>query len=486
MPQLPADPPLPARRNGNHVPLGVAMIPLGLSSAAGVYLVSRRLGRNEVFAGGAADAAFGDLPPPTLGGATAAAATTLVADEKMEELATIEFVPPKGIEPWQGAVLLEERIDDDTVGRLVLRARRTRGDHAPQGRRRRPRPRLGPEASPRLAPSDAAHVDQILDGDEHVDARLLRRGLRRRRGRRSAASEDEIDRRLRLVEAHAAAVRAHRAALSAGVLIIVVLFVFFGLGSILTALLGVLTTVPLAIAVRARRPGARRLRRVPHAAPGAQRRPAARSPCAPSRSAASSPRARAATSSGRGRTGCCASTPRGPSPSARPTPGERALRAQQRAAQAMGISSPLLLYSMAPSFAGTHIAPSSSGGGRRLRWRVLRRQRRRRGRRRQLRLVVSRSRSASGREASGLRSRRDPALAPILGGTMSATTATSPRTKGTVYFDEPPVARFAVRLDQDRVAVADPAPLPRLGVVRLRLGQDVRRQHHVEVLELGR
>jgi hypothetical protein len=39
----------------------------------------------------------------------------MVADSKLDELATIEFVPPKGIDPWQGAVLLRERIDDDVV-----------------------------------------------------------------------------------------------------------------------------------------------------------------------------------------------------------------------------------------------------------------------------------------------------------------------------------------------------------------------------------
>src|SRR3954447_15120258 len=115
-PVVPAKPALPARRNQNHAPLGVAMIPLGLLSAGGVYFLSRRLGRNEVFAGGAADAAFGDLAPPALAGTSATAArTTLVADDKMEELTTIEFVPPKGVEPWQGAVLLEERIDDGTI-----------------------------------------------------------------------------------------------------------------------------------------------------------------------------------------------------------------------------------------------------------------------------------------------------------------------------------------------------------------------------------
>ena len=40
----------------------------------------------------------------------------LVADERMDELATTEFAPPTGLEPWQGTVLLRERIDDESVG----------------------------------------------------------------------------------------------------------------------------------------------------------------------------------------------------------------------------------------------------------------------------------------------------------------------------------------------------------------------------------
>ncbi len=153
------------------------MIPLGLLSAAGVYLVSRRLGRNEVFAGGAADAAFGDLPPPTVGGAASAAPTTFVADEKMEALTTIEFVPPKGIEPWQGSVLLEERIDDATIAAwfsgLVAREAITLhkdadGDLVLGS---------GPKRAA-LAPSDAAHIDQILDGDDTFTLGSLRHGLR--------------------------------------------------------------------------------------------------------------------------------------------------------------------------------------------------------------------------------------------------------------------------------------------------------------------
>ena len=39
----------------------------------------------------------------------------LVADDKLDEMATIEFVPPKGLQPWEGAVLLDEKLDDKTV-----------------------------------------------------------------------------------------------------------------------------------------------------------------------------------------------------------------------------------------------------------------------------------------------------------------------------------------------------------------------------------
>ena len=109
------DPPLPPKRPDNRLALALATIPLGLFAAAGVYVATRRAGRNEVFAGGAADAAYGvrpasDAPPLKV---------RLVADSKMDELATIEFVPPKGVEPWQGAVLVDERIDRTTVAAWV-------------------------------------------------------------------------------------------------------------------------------------------------------------------------------------------------------------------------------------------------------------------------------------------------------------------------------------------------------------------------------
>ena len=113
------DPPLPKRRPDNRMALALATIPLGVIGAGIAFITARRAGRNEVFAGGAADAAYGSLPSPNGDSPARAADVRLVADSKMSELATIEFVPPKGIEPWQGAVLLTEKFDRTTIAAWV-------------------------------------------------------------------------------------------------------------------------------------------------------------------------------------------------------------------------------------------------------------------------------------------------------------------------------------------------------------------------------
>ena len=111
-PPLPEPPdPLPT----GFQPLGLVMIPLGVAAAALVFLLGRSYGSNTVLAGGAADAAFGDLPVPGRTARSADTATYRVPDSRLAELATIEFVPPRGLEPWQAAALLRERVDDDTV-----------------------------------------------------------------------------------------------------------------------------------------------------------------------------------------------------------------------------------------------------------------------------------------------------------------------------------------------------------------------------------
>ena len=108
-------PPIPERRapSGSRVPISVGSGTATLLAALGVLAYMRRRGRNEVSGTNAADAAWGagtrvDLPPP-------ATTAELIDDDRLAEFATIEFVPPGGIEPWQGAVLLGERLDDDSV-----------------------------------------------------------------------------------------------------------------------------------------------------------------------------------------------------------------------------------------------------------------------------------------------------------------------------------------------------------------------------------
>ena len=113
---------------------------------------ARRRGRNEVFAGGAADAAFGTrphpgspLPPPgtrPAGHGGAASSPT----SSMDELATTEFAPPDGHRAvaGHGAAPRADRRRVDR--RVVLRARRPRRDH-PRPRRRRQRDAGGRRAS---------------------------------------------------------------------------------------------------------------------------------------------------------------------------------------------------------------------------------------------------------------------------------------------------------------------------------------------------
>jgi hypothetical protein len=112
VPPLPDTPePLPT----GFAPLGLVMIPVGLLAALIVFLLGRSFGSNTVLAGGAADAAFGDLPVPGAGARPANMATYRVPDSRLAEMATIEFSPPRGLEPWQASALLREQVDDDTV-----------------------------------------------------------------------------------------------------------------------------------------------------------------------------------------------------------------------------------------------------------------------------------------------------------------------------------------------------------------------------------
>ena len=118
--EMPAIPPFEDRDTSVRLRWAGIVAALGLATALVVYLVCRLVGRNEVAAGGATDAAFAygaeDFGPEHAAPAQAPPGGRLVADERMGELAGIEFVPPGGVEPWQAAVVLRETIDDRTVG----------------------------------------------------------------------------------------------------------------------------------------------------------------------------------------------------------------------------------------------------------------------------------------------------------------------------------------------------------------------------------
>jgi hypothetical protein len=118
---LPPAPPVPPRRTERNWPLALGAAAAGLLAAAMTILLMRRAGRDEVADGGAVEAAFArpprGVPPPTADGAgpPPAIGTHLVSDDQLIEMATIEFAPPPGLEPWEGAALLTERVGTSTT-----------------------------------------------------------------------------------------------------------------------------------------------------------------------------------------------------------------------------------------------------------------------------------------------------------------------------------------------------------------------------------
>ncbi|MEO6122840.1 MAG: hypothetical protein ABIR32_03960 [Ilumatobacteraceae bacterium] len=114
----PADsglPPLPPRTPDHRLLLALLMWPIGIAGAIAVFTIAKLRGRNDVFAGGAVEAAYGRMPAPGGPGIAPVLSVTRVSDARLADLATIEFVPPKGLDPWHGNVLLNERISSDTV-----------------------------------------------------------------------------------------------------------------------------------------------------------------------------------------------------------------------------------------------------------------------------------------------------------------------------------------------------------------------------------
>ncbi len=99
-------PPLPERRDVDNRWVGFVLLGGGALAALLVFFVIRRVGSNEVAAGGAADAAFAAGAPGSV---------TMVPDDRLAAYATTEFVPPQGLLPWHGNVLLREEIGPESI-----------------------------------------------------------------------------------------------------------------------------------------------------------------------------------------------------------------------------------------------------------------------------------------------------------------------------------------------------------------------------------
>lgn len=117
VPALPLPPSGAARDPGTGVlPPAVTAAAIALLAAAGTSIGVRRAGREYVWAGGSADAAFG----PQFGDEYP---VRLVDHDELDSLASTEFAPPRGISAWQGGVLYRESVSkDQQVAWLLERA----------------------------------------------------------------------------------------------------------------------------------------------------------------------------------------------------------------------------------------------------------------------------------------------------------------------------------------------------------------------------
>ena len=162
----------------------------------------------------------------------------LVADDDLADLATIEFVPPKGVDPWQGAVLLRERIDDESVGawfsglaaRDVLAIERDGDDTAVL--------RRGAQLE-RARPEESAVLSELFADGEEISLGSYDKDFAKAWNRVRADQERSI----------AAsgfwkrdAPSATRTRFSWTVLVVLFIWVIIGAGSILSAVFGVFSS----------------------------------------------------------------------------------------------------------------------------------------------------------------------------------------------------------------------------------------------------
>jgi len=115
----------------------------GLAAAA----ASRRAGRERVWSGGAADAAFGDERDGL--------SSRRIDEKALAELATIEFEPPRDLSAVEGGLLMHELVLDQHLSAWLLESA-IRGEIELTGRRK-------PKITRGSAPAHPS-VHQVLDG----------------------------------------------------------------------------------------------------------------------------------------------------------------------------------------------------------------------------------------------------------------------------------------------------------------------------------
>jgi hypothetical protein len=110
--------PLPAEiePHPSHRVIGaLVLLAIAAAGAAAMWLVQSRRGRNVIGGDGIIDAAFQDTVAPGPETEPGDALTRLVTDAELDDMATIEFEPPRGLHPWQGAILLDEAVSSRSV-----------------------------------------------------------------------------------------------------------------------------------------------------------------------------------------------------------------------------------------------------------------------------------------------------------------------------------------------------------------------------------
>lgn len=142
----------PSRQYPPTWPRVLLLVTLAAGALGWARRWSQQRGRNEIAGDSAADAAY----------ATTEAPVRLVTDAELQSLATVEFAPPEGLTPWEGAVLLSERLDDAATeawwahASATGRVRLEEHDGAltivdvPEG--------------PRLSPAEEAALDSLFAG----------------------------------------------------------------------------------------------------------------------------------------------------------------------------------------------------------------------------------------------------------------------------------------------------------------------------------